>query len=81
MMSGESNGNVPAEEEDKLLNTLRFRTLKEKELVTFPEVSRVFSFWRIRRYQRNALLHSLEQRGKIRIIDYKGIIVNDAEPQ
>lgn len=60
--------------EEGLMNALN-RSFKKNGLIPFHEVSRILSYWRIRKYQRDELLHALEKSGKIRIVNYEGIIL------
>lgn len=49
----------------------------EKGIVSFPEVSRVLSWWRIRKHERDVLLYDLQQEGYLKIIPYHGIMLKE----
>lgn len=61
----------------RLIHALRTRAFRKKKLISFPEVERVLSYWRFRKFQRDELLHSLEEAGQIRIISFQGIILEE----
>jgi hypothetical protein len=59
----------------KFLHALKTRAYNRNGIVSFPEVSRVSSWWGIRKHERDMLLYDLQQEGYLKIIPYHGIML------
>ena len=57
----------------KLTRALKDRTYNKNGIIPFPEVSRVWSWWRVSKEERDELLYELQQDGYLRIIPYHGV--------
>lgn len=59
----------------KLLHALRTRAHSKNNIIPFPEVSRIMSWWRITKKERDTILYILKQKGILKIVAFHGIIL------
>jgi len=64
-------------ETSKFLHALRTRTYSKHRIIPFPEVSRVLSWWRIRKEARDDILFALQEEGYLKIVNYRGVILEE----
>ncbi len=58
-----------------LLKVLEKRAIRRKNIITFPEINRCFSWFRVRKSERDSILYDLQIEGKIKLVPYHGIIL------
>lgn len=67
-------------ETSKFLNALRTRTYAKNKIIPFPEISRVLSWWRIKKDERDDILYSLQQEGYLKVVPFRGVILEEGQP-
>lgn len=65
----------------ELLQVLRTRTYHKGRIIPFNEVERIWSWFRIRKDERDRLIFELQQEGILRVVPYQGIILQLEDPQ
>lgn len=59
----------------ELLHAFRTRTEKKTEIIPFPELSKVLSWWKIRKDERFDILFALQKAGFLKIVAGHGVIL------
>jgi len=63
----------------KFLNALGSRTYNKNGIIPFPEISRVLSWWRIRKEERDDILYNLQQEGYLKVVPFRGVILEEGQ--
>jgi hypothetical protein len=58
-----------------LLGVIQRRAYKRGEIIPFPEISRILSWYRIRRTERETFLYDWKEAGLIEVVPFHGIII------
>jgi hypothetical protein len=61
----------------KFLHALRNRTYQKNRIIPFPEISRILSWWRIRKEERDDILFELQEQGYLKIVPFHGVILRE----
>ncbi|NJD54405.1 MAG: hypothetical protein FIB07_16270 [Candidatus Methanoperedens sp.] len=61
------------------LQALRTRAYSKNKIISFPEVKRILSWWRVQKQERDELLYDLRDEGFLEIIPFHGIRIKPAE--